>query len=78
MGDKQKLGATGDYPQGISRRPGDEGGLRMAISDRDSEGLIHIDFGKQVAWLALPAPQAVEFAKLLMRKAGAKKITVEF
>lgn len=74
----EKLGATGKYPHGVSARPGDEGELRMAISSPDSQGNIHIDFGKQVAWLALPREQAVQFGKMLMIKAGAKKITVEF
>lgn len=73
-----KLGATGTYPLGVSKRPGDEGALAMAISDPDSEGNIHIDFGKTVAWLAFPKEQAVQFARLLLRKAGAKKVTVEF
>lgn len=73
-----KLGATGKFPDGVARRPGDEGELRMAISDADSSGLIHIDFGKEVAWLALPKSDAITFARMLLKKAGAKIVTVEF
>jgi hypothetical protein len=72
------LGATGDFSDGVSRRPGDEGALRMAISDADSEGNIHMDFGKEVAWIAFPKSHAIQLAKLLLTKAGAKKIEVTF
>lgn len=72
-----KLGATGDYPDG-SFGPHDKGGLAMAVSS-DSKGNVHIDFGKtNVNWFALPAGQAVVFARLLLRHAGAKKVEIEF
>ena len=31
-------------------------------------------FGKPVAWLGLPPPQAIEFAKLLLKNAGVRKV----
>lgn len=71
-----KIGATGKYPEGMARRPGDEGELNMAISDPDGDGLIHIDFGKPVAWLALSKETAMALGKMLMAKAGKKKIEV--
>jgi hypothetical protein len=74
----EKLGATGRYPHGLSRRPGDEGELRMAISDPDAQGNIHINFGKEVAWVAFPKEQAVQLARMLLKKAGAKVVSVEF
>jgi hypothetical protein len=72
------LGATGEFPEGVSRRPGDEGALRMAISDADSEGNIHMDFGKEVAWIAFPRSHAIQLARLLLAKAGAKKVEITF
>ena len=71
-----KLGATGNFPDG-SLGPHDEGELRMAISDKDSRGLIHFNFGKSVEWFALPAADAVTLARMILRKAGAKKVEIE-
>ncbi len=72
------LGATGEFPEGMSRRPGDEGALRMAISDADSEGNIHMDFGKAVEWIAFPRADAIQLARMLLTKAGAKKVEITF
>lgn len=71
----QKLGATGKFPEGKSH-PGDEGELCFGVS-RDSEGNVHIDFGKDVTWLAMPPETAIAFAKLLLKHAGAKKVEIE-
>lgn len=65
--DKLKLGGTGTFPEG-KLNASDEGELRMAISS--SDGLVRIDFGKPVAWFAVPANQAKELAALLMRHAN--------
>jgi hypothetical protein len=70
-----KLGPTGDYPHG-KLRPDDEGGLNCAIAV-DKNGMVFIDFGKAVNWLALPKEEAIELAKILLTKAGIKKITLE-
>jgi hypothetical protein len=72
------LGATGEFPEGMSRRPGDEGELRMAVSDADSEGNIHMDFGKEISWIAFPKEGAIALARMLLRKAGAKKVEITF
>lgn len=63
---KPKLGATGEFPFG-SLGPDDEGALQLAIGER--EGNVFIDFGKPVAWLAMPADQAMAFADVIMTKA---------
>lgn len=69
-----RFGATGKYPHGLLG-PQDEGELSMGVS-HDSKGLVHINFGKDIAWLAMPQEQAVEFAKLILLHAGAKKVEV--
>ena len=65
--DKLKLGATGAFPEGKLNAT-DEGELRMAVSS--ANGLVRIDFGKPIAWVAFPANQAKELAALLVRHAG--------
>jgi hypothetical protein len=71
-----KLGPTGKFPQG-KFGPHDEGELQFGVA-HDSQGNVHVNFGKPVAWFALPKPQAINFAKLILRHAGAKKVEVEF
>lgn len=59
-------GATGEFPDG-KINPEDEGELRLAVGhDQDN---VRIEFGKQVAWLAMPRADAVEFARAVMRHA---------
>lgn len=72
---KYNLGATGKFPRG-KKHPGDEGELRFAIG-RDAQGNVHVNFGKDVSWFALPPDMAVEMARTLARHAGAKKIEIE-
>lgn len=69
-----KLGATGEYPDG-TLGPHDEGGIQMAIA-HDSKGLVHVNFGKDISWFAIPPEQAINLAKMLMHHAGAKKIEI--
>ena len=71
----QLLGATGRFPEG-KITPDDEGELRFAVSQL-SDGQIHIDFGKPVAWLTLPREVAIEFAMTLLKNAGATVTMVE-
>lgn len=73
---RNPAGPTGTFPRGIAR-PGDEGALRIAISDPDSRGNIHIDFGTPVEWIALPREEIIDLARLLLRKAGAKTVEIE-
>ena len=62
------IGATGEYPAG-KMSPYDEGAIRLAVAD-DGRGNVRIEFGKPVAWLAMPKEQAVEFALVILRNAG--------
>ena len=38
--------------------------------------MIRLVFGTPVTWLSLPKAEAIEFAKLILRKAGARKIEI--
>ncbi len=70
-----KLGATGQFPDGKINRS-DEGGIALGVAYDPTKNLVRIDFGKPVAWLALPPESAIEFAKLLLKHAGAKKVEI--
>lgn len=61
-------GPTGRFPLG-KIRPNDEGELAVAVTYNAKDGLIHLDFAKPVAWLAMPPEDAVKFAELLIRVA---------
>lgn len=63
----EPLGSTGTFPQG-KLAPDDEGGLRMAVGEKD--GKIVIDFGKQVSWIGLSPKDARDLARLLLDKTG--------
>jgi hypothetical protein len=69
-----KPGATGDFPDGKLDET-DEGGLAFGVG-HDAQGYVRIDFGKPVAWMAMPAAQAVELARLLLRHAGVKEVKI--
>ena len=58
------VGATGKFPQG-KIDPDDEGELRVAIT-REGDNVI-LNFGKPVAWLALPKDQVRGLISLLMK-----------
>jgi hypothetical protein len=58
-----------EYPQGQLNTE-DEGALKLAVGSAD--GVVRVDFGKPVAWLGLPPAEAVQFARLILRHAGAK------
>lgn len=73
--DRRKVGATGRFPDG-SMGPHDEGELQFGVA-KDSQGNVHINFGKDVSWLALPPEVAINLAKLLLKHAGAKKVEIE-
>ena len=70
-----KLGATGKFPDG-KLHPGDEGQLTFGVA-RDSKGLIHINFGKEISWLAMPPEVAINLARSLLKHAGAKRVEIE-
>jgi len=62
-----QLGATGAYPEGKLNKD-DEGALQFGIA-RGGDGLVHINFGKPVAWFAIPPNDAKQLAALLMKHA---------
>lgn len=63
-----KLGATGAFPDGRLHK-GDEGKLQFGVA-RSKDGLVHVNFGKDVSWFALPPNDAKAFAALLLKHAG--------
>ena len=74
MTDEPKLGATGTYPRG-KLGPHDEGGLAIGIA-KDKRGNIIVNFGTPVAWFGLPPEQAIAFARLILKHAGAGRIEI--
>lgn len=73
---KRPYGATGKFPLG-KVSDDDEGALKIGVVYDELNGIVRLDFGKPTAWIGMPPEQAVDLAKLLMRHAGARKITVE-
>lgn len=63
------LGATGEFSDGKLNEH-DEGELQLLVSS--NEQFIRLDFGKRVTWIALPKPQAVEFATVILQHCGAR------
>lgn len=62
----EKLGATGEFPQGKLTEQ-DEGEIRMAVGA--ANGKVVIDFGQPTAWVGMDPLQARELAASLMEKA---------
>jgi hypothetical protein len=71
----KKFGPTGTFPLGKLNET-DEGALKIGVA-HDSKGNVILNFGTKVAWIGLPPEQAINFAKLIMKHAGAKKVEVE-
>ena len=61
-----KLGATGKFPEG-KLGADDEGEIQFAIGEQN--GLVAIDFGKPVQWIAMKPQQAADLASLLLSRA---------
>ena len=61
---KRLTGATGTHPQG-KLNADDEGGLKMAIAADKKNSVVHVDFGKPVAWLGLDKASALALAEKL-------------
>jgi hypothetical protein len=75
MSKSPKLGPTGSFPHG-KLDPDDEGALLVSIS-HDEKRTVRIDFGTKIAWLGLPAPQAIAFAANILKHAtGAENFTI--
>ena len=66
---KREFGATGRFPQG-KLNDGDEGELRLGVAYDRLDGIVRVEFGKPVAWLGLPPPQAIQFAKMILANAA--------
>jgi hypothetical protein len=66
------IGPTKRFPHGKIRSD-DEGELTFAVSDADSYGNIHIDFGTPVAWMALPRETARALGRKLIEKSAEQK-----
>jgi hypothetical protein len=67
---KREIGATGAFPQG-RLTDDDEGELKMAVGFDKLSGLVRVEFGKPVAWLALPPENAIALARAILKRAGA-------
>ena len=68
----EKLGATGKFPEG-KLHPGDEGELNLGVA-RDAHGNVHLNFGKEIAWVAMPPEVAINLARALLKHAGVKRV----
>ena len=62
------VGATGEFPQG-KIHPDDEGEIQLAVAWVPDKGVVVVDFGTPVTWLALPPDQALGLADLIRRHA---------
>ena len=69
MDDDKKPGATGKFPQG-KLNDEDEGELRTIIRTEGKN--IIIEFGKPVAWLALPKEDAIALGMALIKHGNRK------
>jgi len=65
---EKELGATGQFPDGKIGKE-DEGEIMFAVAADKKRGLVHVDFGKPVQWLALTVKQAADLGQALNAKA---------
>ena len=63
-----KMGATGQHPYGKLDKH-DEGELTVGMQLDWANGVIRMEFGKPVGWLALPSAHARHLAKMLWASA---------
>lgn len=61
-----ELGSQGTFSDGKTADD-DEGDMKLMISRQ--HGLVRIDFGKPVAWLALPKQHAIQIANMILKYA---------
>ncbi len=74
---KRPFGATGTFPQGVLNDD-DQGAIKIGITFDKKDGLVHLDFGKPVAWAAFPPEMAAQLARMLLKHAGAKTVEISF
>jgi len=72
--EQEKLGPTGKFPDG-KLSPDDEGEINLEVSC--GPGVVKLDFGIQVRWIALPPDGALELAALLAAHAGKATAALE-
>lgn len=73
--DKPRFGATGKFPQG-KMGPHDEGEVKFGIA-HDEQGNVHFDFGTPVHSFVLPQASAINFARMILKHCGVKKVEIE-
>lgn len=75
------IGATGNFPDGKVSED-DEGEIQFGMAADPDNEMVHIDFGKPVAWLRVPGQDAITIAVTMLDKAivcaGAKRPIAEF
>jgi hypothetical protein len=64
-----KLGSIGEYPSGKLQKD-DDGAALIAITADTPKGVVRIEFGTNMSWLALYPDQAIEFAEVIIAKAN--------
>lgn len=74
---KRPFGATGTFPQGVLNDH-DQGALKIGVAFDKADGLVHLNFGKPVAWTAFPPEMATQLARSLLKHAGAKTVEISF
>jgi oligoribonuclease NrnB/cAMP/cGMP phosphodiesterase (DHH superfamily) len=62
-------GASGLFTKGQAGEH-DEGEIKIAIAADVHAGLVHIDFGKPVAWIGLPKSEAEHCGRMILSKAS--------
>jgi hypothetical protein len=73
-------GATGQFPRGKLNKD-DDGELKIAVGQ--NKGVVFMEFGKLISWIAMEPAQAEEFARTLLqyveeaKEAEAKEVTKE-
>lgn len=72
---KKKFGPTHEYPHGMLG-PEDRGAINVGVA-HDGKGNVVVNFGSELSWFAMPPENAINFAKLILKHAGAKKIEIE-
>ena len=64
----EKLGSTGKFPDGMLDED-DMGELKLSIGHDEERGVVFIDFGEDVRWIAFDPIQAVRLAEVLVNHA---------
>jgi hypothetical protein len=74
---KREVGATGTFPM-PAINDDDQGALQIGVAYDKLDGLVHLNFGKPVAWTAFPPEMATQLARTLLKHAGAKTVEISF